>query len=137
MPVMTRIGRRKTTMQYKNDTHQIIYKTYMASSPYKYPNRFLAAVFLLSAEKELWRRAKAAVKKKRIHFDRIDKSGLGPYAFALLHLARDLYEGTQFISLRDVADPYLISDKTLVLIIEAIGICREGYRVLDINKQFG
>ena len=122
-------------MKYKNETHQLIYKTYLIASPYKYPKKSLAAIFLLSADRELWRRAKKAIDKKKIFFDRIDKKGLGTYAFALLHLASDICDGTQYVSLRDLADPYLISDLTYMLIVEAIAICRDGYEYIGINKE--
>ena len=50
-------------MKYKNETHQLIYKTYLIASPYKYPKKSLAAIFLLSADRELWRRAKKVIDK--------------------------------------------------------------------------
>ena len=114
-------------MKYKNETHQLIYKTYLIASPYKYPKKSLAAIFLLSADRELWRRAKKVIDKKKIL--------LGTYAFALLHLASDICDGTQYVSLRDLADPYLISDLTYMLIVEAIAICRDGYEYIGINKE--
>ena len=123
-------------MNYKNETHQFVYKGFLISSQYRYPNKVLAAAFLLSADRELWRRSKKAIVRKKILFDCIDKSGLEPYAFALLHIASDIYNGTQYLALRDLADPYLISDLTCMLVVEAIGICRGGYDFIGIRKDF-
>ena len=125
-----------TVMKFKNETHGFIYKTFIATNPYKLPAPFLAASYLLSAEKELWKRSKKAFHRKQIFFDEIPRTGLSPYAFALLHLAQDIYTGSHYVTLRDVADPYLISDKTFELVTEAIGLCREGYSRLGIGKQF-
>ena len=123
-------------MKYKNETHQLIYKSYIVTSPYKFPNDFLAATFLLSAERELWRRAKRAIRKKKIYFDELEKTGLSAYAFVLLHLAKDLYEGTHYVVLQDMCDRHLVSDKTCELVCSAIGIARNGYDYIGIKKEF-
>lgn len=123
-------------MKYKNEAHQHIFTAYVALSPYKYSNRFLAAIFLLSAEKELWFRAKKAIEKKQIDFDRIPRTDLSSYGYALLQLAQDFYTGSQHVTLQDLGDPYLISDRTCMMIIQAIGICREGYDYIGTNRKF-
>ena len=123
-------------MNYKNEAHQHIFSSYVALSPYKYTNRFLAAIYLLSADKELWFRPKKAINKKEIDLEKIPRVDLGSYGYALLQLAQDFYTGTQHVSLQDLGDPYLISDKTCMLIAQAIEICREGYEAIGVRKQF-
>ena len=123
-------------MKYKNEAHQHIFTAYVALSPYKYSSRFLAAIFLLSAEKELWLRARKAIDKKQIDFDKISRTELSSYGYTLLQLAQDFYTGTQHVSLQDLGDPYLISDRTCMLIIQAIGICREGYDFIGMSRKF-
>ncbi len=124
------------TVTYKNQTHMKIYMNYVLLSPYKQTNEFLAAVYFLSADKELWSCAKKAISEKKIDFENIDKNSLSCCANTLLRLAQDISEGTNHISIHDIGDPYLISAKTCELILNAVGICRYGYRVLGINKQF-
>ena len=123
-------------MTYKNEAHQRIYRSFVAFSPFKYSRRFLAAAYLLSAEKELWFRARKAMNGKQLQFDKIDRTGLSEYAYILLRAARDLYEDTHHISLADLGDPYLFSDKTCLLFVEAIGVCREGYGYIGISRKF-
>ena len=122
-------------MTFKNDTHKVIFKTYLVASPLRYPKDFLAAVFLLSAEKELWRRTKKAIKKKKICFEEIEKAGLSAYAFALYHIAHDIYNGTHYVILKDLGDEYLISDKTFDMAVSALEIARNGYSAFGMNKQ--
>ena len=124
------------TMTYKNQAHMKIYRHYVLLSPYRHTNEFLAAVYLLSADKELWFRAKKAIDGKNIIFDQIDKKELSCYSYTLYRLAQDFYEGMQHIGLHDIGDTYLISDKTCALIINAINVCREGYDAIGINKRF-
>ncbi len=122
-------------MNYKNATHATIFKTYLVAAPYKYSNRFLAAAFLLSANPDTWKRAKKAIIEKKIHFDQIDRRGLSCYGYALLTMAKDIYENSTHINLFDLADPYLISDKTLELVFSTIEIARSGYPATGIKRE--
>ena len=123
-------------MTFKNDAHRHIFKAYVACSPYRFTNSFLAVLFLLSAEKDLWFRSKLAINKKEIDFDKIPQNELSTYGYILLQLAKDIYLGTQHVTLQDIGDPYLVSDRTCMLILEAIRICRQGYPYIGINKRF-
>ena len=123
-------------MTFKNPTHAIIYKNYLVTAPYKFSNRFLGAAYLLAASNDTWKRAKKAISDKRIHFDQIDRNDLSCYGYALLSMARDVYENTTHINLFDLSDPYLISNKTLELVFNAILIARKGYEIIGINKSF-
>lgn len=113
-----------------------IYRNHVLLSKLKHTKEYLATVYLLSADKELWFRAKKALDGKSVLFELIDKTNLECYAYTLLSLAQDLYDSTHHISLHDIGDPYLISNKTCILMINAIHICRDGYAVLGINKHF-
>ena len=123
-------------MNYKNTTHAMIYKTFLINAPFKFSNRFLAATYLLSASNDTWKRAKKAIHDKKINFKEIDKHSLRPYGYALLTMAQDIYENTTHINLFDISDPYLISDKTLDLIVGAMIIAREGYPATGVQKSF-
>lgn len=123
-------------MTYKNNIHAAIFKTFVVQSPYRLSNRFLAAVYFLSADKDLWMKGKKGIKGKQIDFDSIDKSNLGCYAYTLFGLAMDCYKGGNHVSIYDIGDLYLFSDNTVALIVSAIGILRGGYRFIGIEKAF-
>lgn len=123
-------------MKYKNPVHAIFFKTFVIQSQYKLSNRFLSAVFLLSADKDLWLKAKRGIKGKEIHFDEITNGEFGCYAYTLFSLARDFYESGSHVSLYDLGDIYLFSERTVDLIIEAVRISRGGYEYLGIKKEF-
>ena len=74
--------------------------------------------------------------RKRICFKDIDRHGHTAYGYALLTMAQDIYESTTHINLFDLSDPYLISDKTLDLVVNALFISREGYEATGVNKHF-
>ena len=123
-------------MTYRNDTHATLYKTFVVLCPHKLSNRFLAALFFLSANRELWNGAKKAIEGKNIDFERIDKKDMGCYAYTLLCLAKDFYTGSTHATLYDIGNIHLFSDQTVELIVSAIGISRKGYEYIGINKQF-
>lgn len=123
-------------MNYKNPAHATIYKTYLTKSRCKFSNRTLAGIFLLSADRDVWKRAKDAIVDKTILFDQIDHNDLSNYGYALLSIAKDICEKTTHINVYDLSDPYLISNKTLGLIFSAIEIARKGYPATGVKRDF-
>ncbi len=111
---------------YNNRLHRKNYRRFLRNFPSGEANEFLGAAFLLSADNVLWSHSNKVIFGKKIDFDRIDKTELTAEAYTLLHSAQDLYDKTQHVSICDVCDPYLISDKIYWLIITAIEICRHG-----------
>lgn len=123
-------------MTYRNIIHATLYKTFVVLCPYKLSGRFLAALFFLTASKDLWDRAKRAINGKNIDFDSIDKNEMGCYSYTLLSLARDFYSGSTHATLYDIGNTHLFSDQTVDMIVSAIGISRKGYEYIGINKKF-
>ncbi len=117
-------------IQYKNAAHEAVYVSFLASSKYRYGSRFLAAVFLLSASRDVWERAQKAIVKKQIRFCLLERRDLGAYGYTLAAAAQDIYENTTHINLYGLSDRYLISEKTFGLITSALRIAREGREAL-------
>ena len=124
-------------MYYKNKAHEIIFKTYIVKCPYKLPPRTLAAIYLLSADRDTWRRAKKCIEKKEVKFDNISLYDCSVYGYTLIKTALDIYDMNEMhINLFDLSDKYLISNKTFDLTVQAMRIARNGYEETDINKKF-
>ena len=58
-------------MYYKNKTHQRIFEEQVNGNPCKCPNEYLAALYLLTADRELWNAAKRVIGRKEIDFPTI------------------------------------------------------------------
>jgi len=114
-------------MIYKNEQHEVRYRKAVLRKGKTHSRRFLAAVYLLTSQKELWDRARYAVSNEKIEFNEISRSNIRLPALLILLAARDLYEGRKHIHLTDIGDQYLITDWEFMLIIEAAMISREGY----------
>ena len=94
-----------------------------------------AAVYLLSADWFLWGRALYAVDRDQIQFSEIHIHGVDLDGYVLFYMARDLYRGSQHISLSELIDPELVSDQVFERIVTACLIRRYGSVVLQEGLQ--
>ena len=94
-----------------------------------------AALYLLSADRFLWGRSVPAVKPDDVHFKEIQIHGVDLGGYVLFHTAKDLYQGTQHISLSELTDPELIGDEIFRLIIHALLIRRYGLEATSAERR--
>ncbi len=94
------------------------------------PN-YAGAVFLLSADEELWTKVAGNVLDTGIYFKRIKIGRLTLEQYILYHAAKDIYNGTKHIQLSELADQELIPDEIFRLIINAFVINKCGLEVLE------
>ena len=97
-------------------------------------SRWLAAVYLLSSHASLWQKTLAAVSPGQIAFDcvRLDNTTVQDYV--LYRVAKGLCFGTLGATSEELADPELVSDDTLLLILCAALIARYGPEVTNIGR---
>lgn len=93
------------------------------------PN-YAAAVFLLSADEELWNRVNRNVLDTGIYFDRIRLGGVTLEQYILFHAGKDVYNGTKHIRLSELTDRDLIPDEILRLIVNAFVIEKCGVEIV-------
>ncbi len=123
-------------MYYKSRVHRIIYEDQIIKNNTKCSEEYLAAVYLLCAEKELWKVARYAISKRTIDFEEIGRHSLSLYGYSLYKTAQDIYTGSTHLTLKDIRDKYLIGEKMFEMIITALRIGREGYSFIGISKVF-
>ena len=93
-------------------------------------SRYAAAVFLLSADEELWNIVRRNVLDTGIYFERIRLGSVTLEQYILFHAARDVYQGTKHIRLSELTDRELISDEILKLIVNAFVIEKCGLKMI-------
>ena len=91
----------------------------------------ISAIYLLTADNELWKYAWKYVDRDSVSFGKIRPKDLSPEAYILLCAAKDLYLGTEHISLSELADPVIVEKITFCLVLNALGIRRFGYSYLS------
>ena len=94
-----------------------------------------AALYLLSADRFLWGKSVLAVKPDALHFKEIQIHGVDLGGYVLFHTAKDLYQGTQHISLSELTDPELVGDEIFRLIIHALLIRRYGFEAISAERR--
>ena len=113
-------------MYYKNKTHQRIFEELVNGNPCKCPNKYLAALYLLTADRELWNATKYEIKRKTIDFSKIRPKEYTTYNYTVFVVAKDIYHGGTHITLKEICDRHLVPDKLFELFLTAIRICRSG-----------
>ena len=69
----------------------------LLSQPLLHTPNYAAAVFLLSADEELWNKVCKNVLDTGIYFDRVRLGGGMLEQYILFHAAKDVYNGTYYI----------------------------------------
>lgn len=121
-------------MRFKNYHHRKNFTEFISpknSNYYSNRNEFIAAVFLLSADKLLWERSKSAIASYAVNFDMIDLSGISTEGYAFYKAARTVYDGKSDVSLSELCDWTLIDDPTMLTIFAGVMLHRNGIKMLN------
>ena len=86
-----------------------------------------AALYLLTADRILWKQASRFVNDSHIDFEHIKAVNNSTDSYALLCVAKDFCLGTKHISVSELADEDIIRNRIFLLICHAMLIRRYGY----------
>lgn len=114
-------------MNYRNEKHRTVF-TEVVNRMDQNNRALMAAVFLLTADYQLWNRVGRYAERNEIHFDKMKQKDSTECAYLLLSAAEDLYHGTSHLIIADLTDANLVSPKMFDLICEAMKIRRFGTR---------
>ena len=118
-------------MIFQNSNHQRIFETEKLNL-YKPSNRSLAALYLLTADHPLWIKTKRYIDRggkvdlKSVHLGDISTDG-----YVLWKAVKELQTGERQISLCELSDNNIISDRVFRLIVQSVTISRFGTTVLN------
>lgn len=121
-------------VRFKNYYHRKNFAEYISpknSDYYSNRSEFIAAVFLLSADKFLWERSKSALTRYSVNFNSIDLSGISTEGYALYKAAKAVYNGDSGISLGELCDWTLIDDPVALTIFTGVMLRRNGVKMLN------
>jgi hypothetical protein len=86
----------------------------------------LAAMYLLTADKDIARRTAECFCRKKIDFTFANTRGISPHAYTLFSAARDIYADKDGITLSDLSCDEIIDPIAFRLIVNALHIARSG-----------
>ena len=124
-------------IKFKNSLHRKNFTEFISpknSNYYSSRSEFIAAVFLLSADKLLWERSKSAIVRYSVNFGAIKLNGISTDGYALYKAAKTVYRGDSDVTLSELCDWTLIDDPTTLTIITGIMLSRNGIRTPNFRE---
>ncbi len=121
-------------IKFKSAWHRKTFTEFITENvknPYLSRNEYIAAVFLLSADKFLWKRARRALTGYLVNFSSLNLSEISTEGYALFMAAKAIYRGGVDISLNELYDVDLIDDSTVMTIFAGVMLCRDGIGLLN------
>lgn len=85
----------------------------------KTKRQYLAAIYLLASDEDLWNRAKDHIYRKEICFADMKLKGISTNGYAIYQAAKSMYNENAGVTISELADPTLISETTFKAIIIA------------------
>ena len=120
--------------KFKSAWHRKTFTEFITANvhnPYSSRNEYVAAVFLLSADKFLWKRSRRALTGYSVNFKSLNLSGISTEGYALFTAAKAIYHGGAGISMNELCDVDLIDDSTVATIFAGIMLFRNGVGLLN------
>ena len=122
-------------MYFRTNTHKQVYTERLRNNPYRCTREYLSALYILTADEQLWKASRKYVRHTEIRFATIRLHKSTVISYTLLKIASDLYCDTAYMSYKEICDKYLITDRYFELIITAIHIRRDGYDYLPFTQR--
>ncbi len=96
---------------------------------------YFAAMYLLSANDDLYRRSANCFCKHGIEFDYVTIRNISPHNYTLFSAARDIYTDASSVALSDLSNAEVTDTVAFSLIVNALLIARYGCAVLEIRER--
>lgn len=100
-------------------------------------SEYYAALFLLTADKDLLKRVLDCFTRKDIDFSRADLHDIVPENYTLYKIAKSIYTESGEVGVDELADPELVSTEVFHLVINAMLIYRYGLSALRLKREDG
>lgn len=123
---------------YKDSKHRKRFKEILNSSIGRQmmkDRRFLASVFLLSADENLWKQVKGNVTDSSINYEEIKIEGITLDQYIFLQAAKDIYLDRHLVSVEDLEDKELVSDAAFRLVLAAYAVKFGGIEMIKKQEE--
>ncbi|NLS84076.1 MAG: hypothetical protein GXZ14_00455 [Ruminococcaceae bacterium] len=97
--------------------------------------QFFAALYLLTANEDIYRRAYNALGIGGIEFDYVRITGISIPDYALVQAAKSIYRGTDHFTVSDLEDSEAVDTVAFRLVINALLIAQYGWEVMKIKGE--
>ena len=125
------LSRRAECFQFNGPHHPLRMLKQISGSKKGAGKKYLAVLYLLSSSEELWERSRPAFHSGTIDFSAVKLGGICVQEYTLYRAAKGIWNGKLGVGADDLADRELISDHTLLLILNAALIASFGPQVME------
>ena len=101
-------------MNFRNSKHSTTF-TDAIKKKNKRDYALMSALYLLTAEFALWQTVKRYIVDNSIDFKSLQPAGISENGYTLFCAAKDLYLGTNYLTISDLADTQLIPPRMFAL----------------------
>ena len=126
-------------MIYRDDRHHHTFEKEAAMRPESVSRALLAALYLLTADRNLWSQVKDHISLRRVYVEDMRPKNLTGTSYVYFAAAKDILSGSHTIQLMEIADPALLSMKSYMLLCTALAIRAYGVAKasrIQFNKEW-
>lgn len=113
-------------MIYRDDRHQRTFEKEAAMRPDSISRPLLAALYLLTADGNLWNQVRDQISLRRVYVDDMRPKNLTGTSYVYFSAAKDILTGSRNIQLMEITDPALLSMKSYMILCTALAIRAYG-----------
>lgn len=113
-------------MIYRDERHQHTFEKEAAMRPDTASRPLLAALYLLTADRNLWNQVRDHISLRRMYVEDMRPKNLTGTSYVYFAAAKDIMSGTRNIQLMEIADPALLSMKSYLILCTALAIRAYG-----------
>ena len=116
----------RSSMIYRDDRHQHTFEKEAAMRPESISRALLAALYLLTADRNLWSQVKDHISLRRVYVDDMRPKNLTGTSYVFFAAAKDILSGSHTVQLTEIADPALLPMKSYLILCTALAIRAYG-----------
>ncbi len=124
----------RNPMDYRNEKHRLMFESAVRKKNRK-DYALMSAIYLLTADFMLWQSVRRCVLNNAIRFEEIHLHGLNENSYTLFCAAKDLYLGTDCLTISDLADTSLVLPKEFGLICNGMAVRRFGLGAIHFTER--
>ena len=113
-------------MIYRDERHEHTFEKEVSMRPDSVSRALLAALYLLTADRNLWNQVKDHISLRRVYVEDMRPKNLTGTSYVYFAAAKDILSGTRNIQLMEIADPALLSMKSYMILCTALAIRAYG-----------
>ena len=126
-------------MIYRDERHQHTFEKEGAMRPESISRSLLAALYLLTADRNLWNQVRDQISLRRVYVDDMRPKNLTGTGYVFFSAAKDILSGSHTVQLTEIADPALLSMKSYLILCTALAIRAYGVAKasrIQFNKEW-